>query len=72
MDAGCITALTNLKNGPANIPDVIAAGTKYVDPNFGANWDSIYWKDYIDAATKKGMDELKKQMDSGELTWERW
>jgi hypothetical protein len=51
---------------------VIAAGKQYVDRNFGANWNSIYWNDYLTESTKKDMANLKELFDYGDMNWYNW
>ena len=72
MTPGCKSSLNVIKKGPANIPQVIKAGKQYVDPDFGANMDTIYWNDYLTATTKKDMADLKDGMDAGLLNWYNW
>lgn len=71
MAQGCTAAVDRLKAGPAAIPEIIAAGTKWTDPDFGPNTDSLFWEDYTASATDI-VDSLKEIIADDAGVWLRW
>jgi len=72
MTPGCSSAVNVLKKGPANILEVIDAGEQYVDPDFGANMNTIYWDEYLTETTTSDVDMMTELFDAAQLKWYNW
>jgi hypothetical protein len=65
--AECKTNVDRLKAGPANIPEVIAAGTKWTDPDYSAN--GYLYNNYLQTTTFKS--KLETRFADGTLRFGR-
>ena len=69
LQSGCKTSVDRLKYGPANIPDVIAAGTTFTDTDF-EKFGALYWSGYTDSVKINDFDN--KITTTKEYWWQRW
>lgn len=72
MRADCKNAVDKLKEGPANIPEVITLGEKYTDSNFGGNKDDLFWQEYMAEEAKASIEALKEEEKADEVAWRGW
>jgi hypothetical protein len=61
-------AITRLKKGPVNIPEVIAADKAYRDLDFQAP-DSLFINGYESNSIENNYD---RKLASGQYSWRRW
>ena len=66
--ATCKTSVERLKKGPANIPEVIKAGTPYTDTSFEGK-DVLYWSGFTDQ-TK--INEYDTKLANNDYWFQRW
>lgn len=70
-DGDCVNsgaAITRLKEGPANIPEIVHLGEPYTDTDFTTP-DALFWDGY-----ESGSDELAWDIGlaDGTYSWARW
>ena len=61
-------AVTRMKKGPENIPELEAAGATYTDTDFVMP-DSLFWDGYETTSFESGYDT---GIADGTYTWQRW
>ena len=65
-DAGA--AVTRLKSGPANIPELVAGGAAYTDSDFTTP-NALFWDGYETTTEEAAFDT---GLTDGTYTWQSW